>query len=57
VVLSKKITKGELCMIACQILNAEEEVISYVNLCDNDSFVSLSEFLWGHGYMLEQIAQ
>lgn len=44
-------------MIACQILNAEEEVISYVNLCDNDSLVSLSEFLWGHGYMLEQIAQ
>lgn len=44
----------------CQIINEENEpetVTAYVNLCDEDSFHALSDFLDGIGdYRLEEIA-
>lgn len=44
-------------MITCQIINQDGDIVSYVNLADEDSFDSLSEFLDGLAYSLEEIAQ
>lgn len=44
-------------MISCQVISPDEDVSFYVNLGDADSFDSLSEFLDGFGYRLEEIAQ
>jgi uncharacterized protein with HEPN domain len=42
-------------MINAQIVNEDEDVVSYVNLSDEESFTSLAEFLDGVGYRLEEI--
>lgn len=44
-------------MIATQIVNEDGETIVYVNLADEESFDSLSIFLGGLGYELEEITK
>ena len=41
-------------MIPVQILNEDGEVIIYLNLADDESFDSLSVFMGGLGYEVEE---
>jgi hypothetical protein len=42
-------------MIRVQIVNEEGEVVVYLNLADEDSFYSLTNFINGLGYKVEEM--